>query len=70
MFFFIVTPYTILMLIFVHSCRGKYGKWTSEDMDLAVSAHRNGDMDLNAVERTCGISKSTIKRHMKRSNVT
>ena len=35
---------------------------------LAASANRNGDMGVNAVERTYGISKSIIKRHLKRSN--
>ena len=37
-------------------------------MDRALSACRNGDMGLNAVERTYGISKSTIKRHLNSSN--
>ena len=37
-------------------------------MDQALSAIRNGDMGLNAVARTYGINKSTIKRHLNKTN--
>ena len=57
-----------LLVFRVYSCRGKSGKWSTDDMDQALSAIRNGDMGLNAVARAYDINKSTIKRHLNKTN--
>nr|CAH7716946.1 unnamed protein product [Callosobruchus chinensis] len=48
--------------------RGKYGKWSTEDMELALRAYRNGDKGLNQCSRDYGINKATILRHLRDSN--
>lgn len=47
----------------------KYGKWTQDDMSRAISAFENGDMGINAVCRTYGVSKPTLKRHLEGRNI-
>lgn len=43
--------------------RGKYGKWTEDELKAAVAAYKNGDHGLNECARIYGVPKATIKRH-------
>lgn len=47
--------------------RCKYGTWTEDELQRAVSAYRNGDFGLN--ERIFSVPKATIKRHADGKNV-
>jgi hypothetical protein len=39
--------------------RGQYGKWTENELQMAVVAYRNGDYDLNECSRVYGVPKAT-----------
>ena len=41
---------------------GIYGTWTEYDLQMAVSAYRNGDYGLNECERVYDVPKTTTKR--------
>ena len=43
-------------------------KWSSEDLDRAVSAVQRGDMGLNKAAEAYGLPKSTLSRLVKRKN--
>lgn len=47
----------------------KYGAWSEEDMERAISAYRNGEMGFNNCCRQYGIPKPTLKRHLDGKNV-
>lgn len=47
----------------------KYGAWSEEDMERAISAYRNGDMGFNQCCRQYGIPKPTLKRHLDSKNI-
>ena len=46
----------------------KYGQWSTETMERAIVAFRNGDMGLNEVCREYGVPKATLKRHLEGKN--
>lgn len=48
---------------FQMATRGKYGTWSEDDLQVAITALRNGDHGLNACSRIYGIPKATLKRH-------
>ena len=48
--------------------RGTYGRWTEEDLDRALSALQNGDAGINAIAKTNGVPKATLKRHLASGN--
>lgn len=48
--------------------RGSYAKWTEEELQIAISAYKNGDHGLNACARAYGIPKATLKRHAESKN--
>ena len=54
----------LIMFIF----RGKYGKWSQDEMQKALTALRNGEMGLNATSRAFQIPKATLKRHLDEKN--
>ena len=39
-----------------------YGRWTEEDVDGALNALQNGDAGLNAIAKTYGVPKATLKK--------
>jgi hypothetical protein len=47
----------------------KYGLWREEDMERAIDSYSNGDMGLNAICRTYGVPKKTLKRRMEGKNI-
>jgi hypothetical protein len=47
----------------------KYGAWSEEDMERAISAYRNGDLGFNECCRQYGVPKPTLKRHLDGKNV-
>ena len=47
---------------------GTYGRWTEEDLDRALTALQNGDVGLNAIAKTYGVPKATLKRHLDSGN--
>ncbi|ESN95621.1 hypothetical protein HELRODRAFT_146940, partial [Helobdella robusta] len=44
------------------------GKWTSEDLERALSAVHRGDMRLSESARVYGLPKSTLSRHLTGKN--
>lgn len=48
--------------------RGNYGKWSKTDLELALTAYRNGGKGLNQCSRDYNISKSTLLRHIRNTN--
>lgn len=51
------------------SSKRQYGKWTSQEMSLALSAYRNGDLGFNECCRQYNIPKPTLKRHLESRNI-
>lgn len=51
------------------SNKREYGKWTPEEMSLAIAAYRNGDLGFNECCRQYNIPKPTLKRHLDSRNV-
>ncbi|XP_050298563.1 uncharacterized protein LOC126737631 [Anthonomus grandis grandis] len=50
------------------SSRGKYGKWSTEDLSSAISAFRNGSYGHNECARLFKVPKVTLKRHLEENN--
>ena len=48
--------------------KGQYGKWSAEELHLAVAAYLNGDHGLNECARIYNVPKPTIKRHAENKN--
>ncbi|KAJ8932235.1 hypothetical protein NQ318_001792 [Aromia moschata] len=48
--------------------RGKYGRWSVEDMEMALRAYSSGVKCLSQCSRDYGISKSTLLRHIRNTN--
>lgn len=46
----------------------KYGLWKEEDMERAIASFQNGDMGINAICRTYGVPKKTLKRRLEGKN--
>ena len=42
--------------------RGYYGRWSENDLLMAVDAFKNGNYDLNEFSRIYSVPKATIKR--------
>ncbi|XP_026814282.1 uncharacterized protein LOC113554578 [Rhopalosiphum maidis] len=50
--------------------RGKYGKWSEEDLQHAIRAYSNNIYGtLNQCQRVYGVPKATIKRHSDNKNI-
>ncbi|KAG5867495.1 hypothetical protein JTB14_004428 [Gonioctena quinquepunctata] len=49
------------------SKRGSYGRWTEQEMSMAIGAYRAGEAGLNKCRRY-NISKSTLLRHLRGTN--
>ena len=45
-----------------------YGRWNEEDLDGALTALQNGDAGLNAIAKTYGVPKATLKKHLDSGN--
>ncbi|KAI4469700.1 hypothetical protein MML48_1g00950 [Holotrichia oblita] len=50
------------------SKRGNYGKWTQEQLELAIQAVSEKRLGLNAASRQYEVPKATIKRHAHEKN--
>ncbi|XP_018573656.1 uncharacterized protein LOC108912761 [Anoplophora glabripennis] len=48
--------------------RGKYGKWSENELQLAVDAFRRGGIGLNECAKVYHIPKATLKRHIENKN--
>jgi hypothetical protein len=48
--------------------KGQYGKWTENELQMAVARCRNGDCGLNKCSRVHGIPKTTIRRLAMKKN--
>lgn len=48
--------------------RGNYGKWSKEDLELAIRAYSSGEKGLNQCWRDYNIPKATLLRHVRRVN--
>lgn len=44
------------------SVQDRYGQW-DQDLERAISAHRNGDAGINRIARMYGVPELTILRH-------
>jgi hypothetical protein len=42
--------------------RGQYGKWTENELQMAVAAYTNGDCGLNECSRVYGVPRATVRR--------
>jgi len=42
----------------------QYGKWTSENMEKALKAVRNGELSLRSACSAYSVPKTTVKRHL------
>lgn len=51
------------------SSKRQYGKWTREEMSMAIAAYRNGDLDFNECCRQYNVPKPTLKRHLESRNL-
>ncbi|KAK9737980.1 CENP-B N-terminal DNA-binding domain [Popillia japonica] len=47
---------------------GKYGKWSENELQLAVDAFRRGGIGLNECAKVYHIPKATLKRHIENKN--
>jgi hypothetical protein len=48
--------------------KGQSGKWTENELQIAVAAYRNGNCGLNECSRVYGVPKATIRRHDMKKN--
>ncbi|KAG5881458.1 hypothetical protein JTB14_000887 [Gonioctena quinquepunctata] len=51
------------------SKRGNYGRWTEQEMSMAIGAYRAGEAGSNECARRYNISKSTLLRHLRATAV-
>ncbi|KAF8772970.1 hypothetical protein HNY73_015675 [Argiope bruennichi] len=43
--------------------RGHYGRWSEDDLIMAVATYKNGDKGLNECRRIYKVPKATVKRY-------